>query len=49
MDSFSHFVDQVVQLRDRMQGQDISGIEADDSAEENSLTKDKKKETDSVH
>jgi hypothetical protein len=49
MDSFSHFVDQVVQLRDRMQGQDISGIECDDSAEENSLTKDKKKETDSVH
>lgn len=49
MDSFSHFVDQVVQLRDRMQGQDISSIEPDDSAEENSLTKDKKKETDSVH
>ena len=49
MDGFSHFVDQVVQLRDRMQSQDMTDIEPDDSAEESGLTKEKKKETDSVH
>lgn len=49
MDSFSHFVDQVVQLRDRMKGQDMTEIEPDDSLEESGLTKDKKKDTESVH
>ena len=49
MDSFSHFVDQVIQLRDKMQGQDITGIEPDDTLEESGLTKDKKKDTESVH
>lgn len=49
MDSFSHFVDQVVQLRDKMQGKDMTGIEPDDSLEESGLAKDKKKDTESVH
>jgi hypothetical protein len=49
MDSFSHFVDQVVQLRDKMKGQDMTEIEPDDSLEESGLTKDKKKDTESVH
>lgn len=49
MDSFSHFVDQVVQLRDKMQSQDMTGVEPDDSLEESGLTKDKKKDTESVH
>lgn len=49
MDSFSHFVDQVVQLRDKMQDKDLTGIEPDDSQEESGLTKDKKKDTESVH
>ena len=49
MDSFSHFVDQVVQLRDKMQDKDMTGIEPDDSLEESGLTKDKKKDTESVH
>lgn len=49
MDSFSHFVDQVIQLRDKMQGHDITGIESDDALEESGLTKDKKKDTESVH
>jgi len=49
MDSFSHFVDQIIQLRDKMQGQDITGIEPDDTLEESGLTKDKKKDTESVH
>lgn len=49
MDSFSHFVDQVVQLRDKMKSQDAAGLKHDEPAEESALTKDKKKETDSVH
>ena len=49
MDSFSHFVDQVVQLRDKMQSQDMTGVEPDDTLEESGLTKDKKKDTESVH
>jgi hypothetical protein len=49
MDGFSHFVDQVVQLRDKMKGQDMTEIEPDDSLEESGLTKDKKKDTESVH
>lgn len=49
MDSFSHFVDQVVQLRDKMQTQDMTGVEPDDTLEESGLTKDKKKDTESVH
>lgn len=49
MDSFSHFVDQVVQLRDKMKDKEMAGIEPDDSLEESGLTKDKKKDTESVH
>ena len=49
VDSFSHFVDQVIQLRDKMKSQDIAEIEPDDSLEESGLTKDKKKDTESVH
>ena len=49
LDSFSHFVDQVIQLRDKMKSQDMAEIEPDDSLEESGLTKDKKKDTESVH
>lgn len=49
MDSFSHFVDQVVQLRDKMKGQDMTEMEPDDSLEESGLVKAKKKDTESVH
>jgi hypothetical protein len=49
MDSFSHFVDQVVQLRDKMKSHDTAGVEHDEAVEKSALTKDKKKETDSVH
>ena len=49
MDSFSHFVDQVVQLRDKMKGQDMTEMEPDDSLEGSGLVKAKKKDTESVH
>jgi len=49
MDGFVHFVDQAVQLRDKLLEQEKNSTEKSETAEESERISSEKKETESVH